>query len=392
MKKPEAGGFAHAPGEDIKVLAQAFEVFTQSTQALEESHRLLEVRARELSEELAAKNQELALTNDYLNCILESMSDGVIAVDPRGIIVTFNRSARVVLGHTSERAVGRVFEDLFGRPFLAGPGVMAVLRNATGRHVRVSERDAPISDRAGRCIGHVKVFQDLTEIHALREQVRQIDRLAAIGEMAATVAHEIRNPLGGIRGFAALLARDIPEEDPRSRLVGKILAGVKNLERVVNELLAYTRPVELQIAPVKCAELVDGALAFLETGGRPVSVRKRLGRDLAVLADADKMRQALLNILINAVQSIEGEGLITISTRAERKHVTIAVADTGCGIAAEQLNKVFSPFYSTKEKGSGLGLAVAAKIVEGHRGRIDAESKPGQGSVFRIRLPRTEHG
>ncbi len=391
MRKREASAPTGTQGEDIKVLAQAFEVFTQSTQALEETHRLLEARARQLGEELAAKNQELALTNDYLNCILESMSDGVIAVDMRNKVVTFNRSARVILGYSSELAVGRVFEDLFGRPFLAGPGVLPVLRNTSGRHVQVSERDAPISDRAGLCIGYVKVFQDLTEIHALREQVRQIDRLAAIGEMAATVAHEIRNPLGGIRGFAALLARDIPEDDPRSRLVGKILTGVKNLESVVNELLEYTRPVELHIRPVTCHELVDGALAFLETGQRHIGVKKRIGRDLAVLADADKMRQVLLNILINGVQSIEGEGSITVSTKAERKHVTIAVADTGCGIAADELKKVFSPFYTTKEKGSGLGLAVAAKIVEGHRGRIEAESKPGQGSVFRIRLPRTGH-
>ena len=389
MRKAEQGAPAHVPGEDIKVLAQAFEVFTQSTQALEETHRLLEARARNLGEELAAKNQELALTNDYLNCILESMSDGVIAVDPRGTVVTFNRSARVVLGFTSEQALGRVFDDLFGRPFPAGPGAMPALRNAAGRHVQVSERDAPINDRAGRCIGHVKVFQDLTEIHTLREQVRQIDRLAAIGEMAATVAHEIRNPLGGIRGFAALLARDIPDEDPRARLVGKILTGVKNLETVVNELLEYTRPVELHIRPVNCTELVDGALAFLEMAGRPITVKKRMGRDLAVLADPDKMRQVLLNILINAVQSIEGAGSITISTRADRKHAAIAVADTGCGIPADELSKVFSPFYTTKEKGSGLGLAVAAKIVDGHRGRIEADSKPGQGSVFRIRLPRT---
>jgi signal transduction histidine kinase len=110
---------------------------------------------------------------------------------------------------------------------------------------------------------------------------------------------------------------------------------------------------------------------------------------LAVLADADKMRQVLLNVLINAVQSIEDSGSIAISAKAERKHVTIAVADTGCGISADELEKVFSPFYTTKEKGSGLGLAVAAKIVEGHRGRIEAESTPGHGSVFRIRLPRT---
>jgi len=389
MKKSDAAQ-APTPSGDMKVLAEAFEAFTQSTRALEESHRLLESRAKQLSEELAAKNQELALTNEYLNYILESMSDGVISVDTRGAVVTFNQSARKILAYSKNKAVGKSFKELFGRPFpsnVAAP----VLRDANGNQVQVSERDAPICDRNGRCIGHVKVFQDLTEIKALREQVRQMDRLAAIGEMAATVAHEIRNPLGGIRGFASLLARDIPAEDPRARLVDKILTGVKSLETVVNELLEYTRPVELHVKAVKCADLVDAAVAFLQTGSRRIELKKRVGQKHAVFADAEKMRQVLLNVLINAAQSIQKEGAITISTTAGKKFVTIAVADTGCGIAEQELKKVFNPFYTTKEKGSGLGLAVAAKIIEGHKGRIEAQSKPGQGSTFRIRLPRTEH-
>lgn len=389
MKKSDAAP-APTPSDDMKVLAEAFDAFTQSTRALEESHRLLEARAKLLSEQLAAKNQELALTNEYLNYILESMSDGVISVDTRGAVVTFNQSARGILAYSKNQAVGKSFKELFGRPFPAN-AASPVLRDANGKKVQVSERDAPICNRNGRCIGHVKVFQDLTEIKALREQVRQMDRLAAIGEMAATVAHEIRNPLGGIRGFASLLARDIPPGDPRARLVNKILTGVKSLETVVNELLEYTRPIELHVQPVKCADLVEGAVAFLQTGRRRVDVKKRVGKKLAVLADPDKMRQVLLNIIINAEQSIQNEGTITISTKAEPKFVTIAVVDTGCGIEKQDLEKVFNPFYTTKEKGSGLGLAVAAKIVEGHRGRIDAQSKPGKGSTFRIRLPRTDH-
>ena len=377
--------------EEMKALAEAFEMFTRSTRSLEESYRLLDEHAKELSEELAAKNRELALTNDYLDSILESMSDGVIAIDTQGVVTKFNRSAGVILGYSAEEAVGKPFGKMFDREFSAPPGpVTATLRARSGRLVPVTERDAPLSDRANRRIGYVKVFEDLTEIQALREQVRQRDRLAAIGEMAATVAHEIRNPLGGIRGFAALLARDIPAEDPRARLVEKILAGSKSLDRVVGELLEYTRPVELETRPVACAELVGIALSYLDRGNEKVRIDNTVDPSFKVLADPDKMRQVLLNILINAEQSIESEGEITISAAADDSAVTIAVQDTGSGIPPDELDRVFSPFYSTKERGTGLGLAVAAKIVEGHGGALTVESEVGKGSTFSVRLPRTE--
>lgn len=376
---------------DVRALAQAFEAFTQSTQTLEETHRLLEMRIAELRENLAAKNQELALTNDYLNYILECMSDGVITVDKAGIVTTFNQSASRVLGYTAEEVVGQPFNLLFGRTFsLTRMTPDASVQAKTGRHIPISERDAPIYDRTGTCIGYVKVFQDLTEVQALREQVRQMDRLAALGEMAATVAHEIRNPLGGIRGFASLLARDIEPEDPRRRLVDKILTGVKDLDRVVNELLEYTRPVDLQRRPIACADLITAALGFVQVDSSRIVITNNASPDMRVMADPDKMRQVLLNLLINAVQSIDDTGRIVITTEADDTMVTIGIADTGCGISQQDLKRIFSPFYTTKEKGSGLGLAVAAKIVEGHLGAIEAHSEPGNGSTFRIRLPRTE--
>jgi len=378
-------------GGDVKALAEAFEQFTRSTRSLEEAYRLLEQRATELGQELAAKNRELALTNDYLDCILESMSDGVIAIDTQGTITKLNRSASRILGYHADQAVGRPFRELFGRDFVVDAQSDPMkLRAQDGQVVRVVERDSPMSDRTNKRIGYVKVFEDLTEIEALRSRIRQMDRLAAIGEMAASVAHEIRNPLGGIRGFASLLARDIEMDDPRLRLVDKILEGVKNLDGVVNELLEYTRPVDLHVRPTFCAQVVDTAIGYLELGDRPITVTNTVSRDLEVLIDADKMRQVFLNILLNAVESIDVEGEIEVAADTAPNTVTVGISDTGCGMDDEALDNMLSPFFSTKEKGTGLGLAVATKIVEGHGGVLEALSEPGKGSTFFVRLPRTE--
>lgn len=376
---------------DVKALEEAFQLFTRTTQTMEEAYRRLEARVRELDQELADKNRQLALTIDYLECIMGSMSDGVIAVDTEGVVTRCNRAASAVLGYESGEVEGMPFRGFFGRDFPSLPGRRLMgLRAKNGKTVRVSERDSSMFDRTGNRIGSVKVFQDLSELEALREQVRQKDRLAAVGEMAATVAHEIRNPLGGIRGFAALLDRDVPPDDPRSRLVQKILAGAKELDGVISELLEYTRPVEIRPRTTYCADLVDTAIGYLNAGNRSVAVHNTVDPKLAIVVDPDKMRQVFLNILLNALQSIESEGEIRVEAAPREADVVIAVSDTGCGMSPDQLKQIFSPFYTTKEKGTGLGLAVATKIVEGHGGKLEAESQRGKGSVFRIHLPRTE--
>ena len=376
---------------DIAALADAFEAFTKTTQSMEEVYHRLEQRSAELNRELEQKVRELALTTDYLSNLLESMSDGVIAVDTRGRITRFNRAASIVLGYPSDDVIGLDFEQVFSRTFSASdrPGETE-LHAQSGRKVPVNERDSAISDHAGRCLGRVKTFQDLSELIALREQVRQMDRLAAIGEMAATVAHEIRNPLGGIRGFAEFLARDIPEEDPRRRLVDKILAGAQSLGKVVNELLEYTRPVELSLSPTCCAVVAAAALRYVQYDGNRISILIQIDPALKVLADADQLKQVLLNMLLNAVQSIGAEGEIHVSAHADENDVDFVIRDTGCGMNAEQLGKLFSPFFTTKEKGTGLGLAVCMKIVEGHGGEIRAQSVESAGTTMTIRLPRCE--
>jgi signal transduction histidine kinase len=264
------------------------------------------------------------------------------------------------------------------------------LQARSGRRVPVGEKDSVIADRDGNRLGYVKTFQDLSELSALREQVRQIDRLAAIGEMAATVAHEIRNPLGGIRGFATFLAQDTPEDDPRHRLVQKILMGTSSLEKVVSGLLEYTRPVELKLAPTSCAAIAQAALRYMEYDPSRITIFTEVDLDLRILADADKIRQVLMNLLMNAVQAISGRGEIRVSAEADGNLVHLVVQDTGCGMREDELKQIFSPFYTTKEKGTGLGMAVSQKIVDGHGGVMSAHSEPGKGTRIAIQLSRAE--
>lgn len=371
---------------DLTSLKEAFDLYTRTSRSMEKAYRKLEERLQTLDQELQARNQELALATDYLNSVLHSMSDGVVTVDTLGVITTFNRAAGEVLGYAEEEVVGQPFREVFGRDFLIPRGrILSELRTKGSEAVPVAERDSPIADRSNKRIGLVKVFQDLSEIEALRGQVRHKDRLAALGEMAATVAHEIRNPLGGIRGFANLLSRDIPKEDSRSRLVGKIIEGTMSLDAVVSELLEYTRPMDLTLAPKTCAEIITNALGYLE-GHTGVEIENRVSTETKVMVDLEKMRQVFLNVLLNAAQSMPDGGKIVIDVEDNRDTMSFTITDMGGGIPAENFDRVFFPFYTTKEKGTGLGLAVASKIVECHGGSIEVTSEVGTGSTFRVSL------
>lgn len=379
------------PATDMETLVQAIEALNRTTHAWEAAYRGLQEQVHHLDRELAEKNRDLALTTDYLSSLLESVSDGVIAINPEGVVTRFNRAAAQILGHAREEVEGRPFIEVFGREF-AAPGLPSamLLRAKSGRITPISERDSTVSDASGRQWGQVKTFQDLSEVTALREQIRQLDRLAAIGEMAATVAHEIRNPLGGIRGFASFLAQDLAEGDPNRRWVDKILAGASSLDKIVTELLEYTRPVSLTLRPTPCAEIVASALAFLTYEPDRIEIESTLPSHLNVLADPGMMRQVFLNILLNAVQSIEGRGRIAVQAQDGGNQVQLTVRDTGCGMTPEQLDKLCSPFFTTKEKGTGLGMALCQKIIDGHGGRLSAESQPGQGTAIHIVLPKAE--
>ncbi len=378
-----------AEAMDVKALAAAFDQFTKTTATLEEAYKRLEDRARTLDQELQERNRELAVTTEYLNSIMDSMSDGVIVVDEDGRITTFNHAANQILGFEIGEVSGEPFSAVFGREVQASEARQVVeLRAKDGSLVPVHEKSAPVEDRNRHRIGRVMVFQDLSEIESLRQRVRQKDRLAAIGEMAATVAHEIRNPLGGIRGFASLLERDIDPDDDRYRLVEKILTGTKTLDRIVNELLEYTRPVELKLEMLRARNIIQQAISEIDMGTRAVTVENTVDAHIVLLGDEDKLRHVLVNILLNAVQSIGDTGTVSITGGTVGDSVRITVSDTGPGIDPDHIEKVFSPFFTTKEKGTGLGLAAAAKTVASHGGTLSVDSPPGDGAAFHIDLPK----
>jgi signal transduction histidine kinase len=241
---------------------------------------------------------------------------------------------------------------------------------------------------------HAQLQQTVQSLrNELSEKNRQLERrqrLAALGEMAAGMAHEIRNPLGGIQLYASLLARDVNEMPPSLQLVEKISAGAKRLEAVVSQVLHFTREIEAHPAPSDLAELVDETLE-LAAARAPSQAVRCVGqgpRPMAVRIDPLLLGQAALNLVINAVEAVGAEGLVEVSWTAADppRQFCLRVRDSGPGIAPNLLDRVFNPFFTTKASGTGLGLAIAHRIVEAHEGTISVSNSEEGGAVFEVRI------
>ena len=226
------------------------------------------------------------------------------------------------------------------------------------------------------------------KVAELEKEVARRERLAALGTLAAGVAHEIRNPLSSIKGFATYFGAKF-EPGTQDRELAEVMVGeVERLNRVVTELLDLTRPSELRLAPVVVPELVRHALKLVEGDcrSRGIVVRERLAELTAVL-DADRMLQALLNLLLNAIQAMPGGGTLTVSAHSAKDRLELRVADTGSGIPAQDLDKIFDPYFTTKNQGTGIGLATVRTLVEAHGGGVRVVSEPGQGTQVVLDLP-----
>jgi signal transduction histidine kinase len=229
------------------------------------------------------------------------------------------------------------------------------------------------------------------EVAAKNRELERRKRLAALGEMAAGLAHEIRNPLGGIVLFASLLEQDLSDRPDQLKLVGKIHKGVRSLEGIVSDILAFSRPGEVDRRWVRLGSIVDQAVdlawpRFQQLGVR-LDVAESVG-PMEVYADAGRLERALLNLLLNGAEACAEGGWVWVrARRAGEEAVEIEVADSGAGIAPEAMERIFNPFFTTKETGTGLGLAIVHRIVESHGGSIQAANRPGGGAAIRIRLP-----
>lgn len=224
------------------------------------------------------------------------------------------------------------------------------------------------------------------------ERLRKADRLAALGQLSAGIAHEIRNPLGSVKGSIEILEEEIPPDHPKYEFVQIVKEETARLDSIVTEFLEFARPPQPAVKPYSINEVLESTLILLhkETTASDISVVRNLGTDIPLTPmDPDQIRQVLLNIFLNAVQAMPDGGTLEVRSRLESERVIAEITDTGIGIGEADLNRIFDPFFSTKPNGTGMGLSISYQLVENHGGLLSARANPDRGMTFCVELPRT---
>ena len=347
----------------------------------------------------------------FFRFIVSGMRNGVLAYTRDGTLALINDEAYRVFGlEPSDRDLGRPVADVLR----AHPEVVRVLHRVFDLHLppnRVELRLRPsgkvigytmalVRDDRGQVVGAAMFFKDLTRVEQLEERERLRDRLAAVGEMAAAIAHEVKNPLAGIEVMAGLLRRKIPDAPDAQSLLTDIISEAKMANAIVQEVLEFVRPIRLQVEHTGVAEAVQSAVQLADTKAR----RGRIDVEIDVPAelpqihgDQHQLTQLFTNLLMNAYEAMNGSGRVTVkavTVRIEdgaegREAVRVELADEGPGMPQDVAEHVFDPFFTTKPQGSGLGLAIVRKIVDAHDGTIDLRTAPGRGTLIRVTLPVT---
>jgi PAS domain S-box-containing protein len=350
--------------------------------------------------------------------LLASLPDAVIGVRPDLTVFLWNSAAEALTGRSATRALERLLSECLGPEARLTRHLGETIRlsegraeaesevTATdGRAIAVSVLTAPIHAPSGALRGAVAVLRDLSRLRALEAEVRRGERLAALGQMALALAHEIRNPLGAIRGVAQLLGDELGGAGPFREHVTVMLAEIDRVNRVMEALLDLGRPLGFTFGVVNVHELLERVSLLAEPMARAHEVQlvRRYDPSLPPLwADADRLMQVFQNLVQNGVEAMPGGGRLTLTTRLSldtvyggrvdagagpRPLVEVQVTDEGEGIPAELRDRVFDPFVTTKARGLGLGLALAHRIVEEHRGVLRVASTPGKGTTFSCYLP-----
>jgi signal transduction histidine kinase len=237
---------------------------------------------------------------------------------------------------------------------------------------------------------HRKLKEQTDVLFQIEEQLRLADRLSALGELSAGMAHEIRNPLGSIRGAVEILKDDYGPEDAKYEFIQILLKETDRLNRIVQEFLGFARPKQPEFRLADVNEAVESVLTLImqETRKTGVTVEKKLDRSIGKRnLDPGMLKQAFLNLALNAIQAMPQGGVLTVESGLRNDAIEVKISDTGDGITEERRKKLFNPFFTTKKNGTGLGLAITYRIIENHRGRIDVASEPGKGSTFTVRIP-----
>jgi PAS domain S-box-containing protein len=357
---------------------------------------------------------DVTLDHRFFRHLVFNLRTGVLAITHDGHVAAINDIAYRVLGLGARPTdVGRPFTEVLHDC----PEVSRILQqafetdelpNRAEMRLRKSGRAvgytlSRIQDDAGRLVGATLFIKDLTRVEQIEERGRLRDRLAALGEMAAAIAHEVKNPLASIEVMAGVLKRQLAERPEALETLDDIIKEAKMANAIVVEVLEFVRPIQLQVERVGLDEVLKDSITLAEGQKRRGAVTISTDLDPAVpdlMADPHQLRQLFSNLLANAFEALGGEGHVhlgasLVATEEDPSpggepsvpQVAIEVRDSGPGIAPDDLERIFSPFFTTKPQGTGLGLAIVRKVVDAHDGRIDAVSAPGRGATFRVTLP-----
>lgn len=352
---------------------------------------------------LVQREQEELFTNKLLKSVLEQMIGGVIAVNSSGKIIVFNRGAEEITGIPASKALGRQIREVFADEVelvtyqvLQGKvpvGHVEVQRKIKNKKLWLLVSSDVLRDRLGRVKGAVTIFNDITELKRQQNLQYNQEKLAVAGQMAASIAHELRNPLTSIRGFAQLLGERLKDEKNREYLQ-VIIQEIDRANEIIRNFLLLTRPSQEKKQEADLNLLLRELLPLVESQCILAHVDLILDLDPhlpLIVAHPDQVKQVLLNLTYNALQAMEGQPIkkLTLTTRwlPISGEVMFSVADTGHGMPEEVILQLGTPFFTTKETGTGLGLTISYRIVESHGGRMEISSQEGHGSEFRVYLP-----
>jgi PAS domain S-box-containing protein len=396
--------------DELSVFTETFASFNSTIKSLNDSYASLQDRYQKLGDELSETNEKLRTaledreqTRKFLENVLESLTSGVLTIDLNGYITGINRAGCQILKTEPDDILNCDYRALFHGSLMDRSALTDLLEGKEPYHnveknIRVGARAVPVSvssalitDPDGGALGAVEAFVDLSELKRMEDEIARVKSLAALGEVAAVIAHEVRNPLSGISGFAMLLKRELGKDHPNMEYVDKIMAGVDKLDRCVSSLLDYARDLPLNTSRGDLREFLNEAVEFFKVD---LSTRKSPSKVAFVVPespvycsyDSEQMSRALMNLFQNADQAMPNGGTVTVSLEETEIGPKIKVADEGESVPVEIREKIFTPFFTTREGGTGLGLSLVKKIVEAHHGRVDLFTNGDTGSVFTITL------
>jgi len=356
----------------------------------------------QLYSSLEQKALEIARLKDFSENIVESLNVGVLAVDLSGIVESWNTRMEQLFGVQRQDAVGARLDSLLPAELATEiaarrdeeqiTGIYKQRLQHQGKTLTLNVSITPLVSKSGEHIGRLLLFDDVTQRERMEEQMSQTEKLTSLGLLAAGVAHEVNTPLAVISNYIQMLAKQMPESDPRHSIIEKIVKQTFRASEIVNNLLNFSRTGAAETANVDVNKVVEDTLALVSHPLKTsqIQIVKNLSEDLpAVRGSANKLQQVFLNLFLNARDAMPSGGILEVRTIAHNGSVEIEVVDTGAGIPREHIHRIFDPFFTTKAsgRGTGLGLSVSYGIIKEHAGKVDVRSAPGKGTSFHVEFP-----